>query len=194
MSLPRAFAAQGKADRQRRPVPFNSRRPRRPRRKFSVTYFLSWQLGASSLEPLAGTVSDNPMSGGQGTARNGSTAVQRGLWRLMLKLPSIRGCLQLIAARSVHLNEMFEAYQEAYVALQRFQKECGRSTSGLIEEYEALCTERTTASISCWTTRAHALENTPRAIFGFIQICGCNRLLIKISVWISAWATAAGQP
>ncbi|MDM9623017.1 hypothetical protein A6U87_07370 [Rhizobium sp. AC44/96] len=77
----------------------------------------------------------------RGFARNGSKEAQRGLWRLLLKLPSIRGRLQIIAARSSHLNELFEAYEEANVALGRFQKERDRESCPLIEEYEALCAE-----------------------------------------------------
>ena len=81
------------------------------------------------------------MSDKQGIAKNGSKEAQRGLWRLMLKLPAVRARLQIIAARTTHLNEIFEAYEEAIVALQRFQNERNRDTGALIGEYEALCAE-----------------------------------------------------
>ncbi len=81
------------------------------------------------------------MSDTRGMAKNGSKAAQRGLWRLMLKLPAIRGRLQLIAAHSTHLNGMFEAYEEAYLALQKFQKERDNTDCPLIAEYEMLCSD-----------------------------------------------------
>lgn len=92
------------------------------------------------LSTLRGGVVD-PMGDTRGFAKNGSKEAQRGLWRLLLKLPSIRGRLQIIAARSSHLNELFEAYEEANVALARFQRERDREDCPLIEEYEALCAE-----------------------------------------------------
>ncbi|QFY63414.1 hypothetical protein FZ934_24430 (plasmid) [Rhizobium grahamii] len=79
--------------------------------------------------------------GDKGTAKNGSKEAQRGLWRLMLKLPAIRGRLQVIAATSSRLNGAFEAYEEACVALERFKRERDRDSCPLVEEYEALCTE-----------------------------------------------------
>ncbi|MCW1751151.1 hypothetical protein [Rhizobium acaciae] len=81
------------------------------------------------------------MSDTLGMAKNGSKTAQRGLWRLMLKLPAIRKRLQHIAAQSTHLNGMFEAYEEAYVALQEFQRDRDRTDCPLIAEYEALCSE-----------------------------------------------------
>lgn len=81
------------------------------------------------------------MSDAEEPASTSSRKAQRGLWRLMLKLPAIRGRLQVIAAQSPHLNGMFEAYEEAYVTLQRFQKERDRNDCPLIEEYETLCSE-----------------------------------------------------
>ncbi len=81
------------------------------------------------------------MGGVRGFAKNGSREAQRGLLRLLLKLPSIRARLQVIAAGSTHLNELFEAYEEANIALERFQRTGDRASCPLIEEYEALCAE-----------------------------------------------------
>ncbi|WP_244490371.1 hypothetical protein [Rhizobium sp. Root708] len=92
-------------------------------------------------ERLVGTASDDPMGDREETANSSSQKAQRGLWRLMLKLPAIRGRLQIIAAQSTHLNGMFEAYEDAYVALQRFQKERGQNDGPLIKEYETLCSD-----------------------------------------------------
>lgn len=80
------------------------------------------------------------MSKTNDTATN-STAAQRGLWRLLIKLPAVRGRLQLIAARSSKLNDIFEAYEEANSALERYYKNRDGSDCVLIEEYEALCSE-----------------------------------------------------
>lgn len=72
---------------------------------------------------------------------NGSGASQRGLWRLMLKLPAMRGRLQLLAAKSSSLNDLFEAYDEASAAVERMSRERSREDCPLLEEYETVCTE-----------------------------------------------------
>ena len=56
-------------------------------------------------------------------AGHASKTAQRGLWRLMLKLPALRGRLQILAARSRQFDDLFEAYEEASHALERFQRE-----------------------------------------------------------------------
>jgi hypothetical protein len=81
------------------------------------------------------------MGDARASAKNGSREAQRGLWRLMLKLPAIRGRLQLIAPTTTNLNEMFEAYEEANVALERFLRDRDGGSSPLIKEYEALCAD-----------------------------------------------------
>ncbi|MDK4717272.1 hypothetical protein [Rhizobium sp. CNPSo 4039] len=70
-------------------------------------------------------------------AGHASKTAQRGLWRLMLKLPALRGRLQILAARSRQFDDLFEAYEEASHALERFQRE-GKGNR-LVEEYEAVC-------------------------------------------------------
>ncbi|TXI11962.1 MAG: hypothetical protein E6Q76_01750 [Rhizobium sp.] len=72
-----------------------------------------------------------------GEAGHTSKAAQRGLWRLMLKLPAVRGKLQILAARSGQLDDLFEAYEEASHALERFRRE--DRGSRLVEEYETVC-------------------------------------------------------
>jgi len=74
-------------------------------------------------------------------AEGQSEAARRGLWRLMLKLPAVRGRLQLFSNRSSALSDLFEAYEDASVALERFQKDQHRRDSRLIQEYETVCTE-----------------------------------------------------
>ncbi|MGV2101241.1 hypothetical protein [Rhizobium sp. 21-4511-3d] len=76
-----------------------------------------------------------------GTDRNGSGAAQRGLWRLMLKLPAMRGRLQLLAAKSSSLNDLFEAYDEASATVERMSRDRARDECPLLEEYETVCAE-----------------------------------------------------
>ncbi|TCR91970.1 hypothetical protein [Rhizobium sp. BK376] len=78
-----------------------------------------------------GNTSDRPPDG----------AAQRGLWRLMLKLPSIRGELQMFAARNRALDDLCEAYEDASVTLERIRKKPGDTDYTLVREYETICTE-----------------------------------------------------
>jgi hypothetical protein len=70
-----------------------------------------------------------------------NNAAQRGLWRLMLKLPAVRGRLQLISTRSASLEGLCEAYEDASVALERLRARSGASPDTLVEEYETICSE-----------------------------------------------------
>lgn len=76
-----------------------------------------------------------------GEASAGATAAKRGLWRLMLKLPAVRGRLQLLAAQPSPLDGLLEAYEEASTALERMSRDRPRQECPLIEEYEAMCAE-----------------------------------------------------
>jgi hypothetical protein len=92
-----------------------------------------------------------------GTERNGNgaAAAKRGLWRLMLKLPAIRGRLQLLAAKASSLDDLFEAYEEASAALERMSRSRDRQDCPLIEEYENVCAEIETDVID------HVLRHSP---------------------------------
>lgn len=78
---------------------------------------------------------------GTDSSGNGAAAAKRGLWRLMLKLPAIRGRLQLLAARASSLDDLCEAYEEASVALARMSRDRDREDCPLIDEYENVCAE-----------------------------------------------------
>jgi len=78
-----------------------------------------------------GTGSTNPQEG----------AARRGLWRLMLKLPAMRGRLQILGAKSAALQDLFEAYEDASVTLERLLKEPGSDARPMIREYETICSE-----------------------------------------------------
>jgi hypothetical protein len=66
---------------------------------------------------------------------------ERGLWRLMLKLPALRGRLQILAARHDSLINLFEAYEDASVTLQRLRTAPGEQNRPLALEYETTCSE-----------------------------------------------------
>jgi hypothetical protein len=78
------------------------------------------------------------MSKQGGIARTTSDSARRGLWRLMLKLPALRGQLQIIAAKSPALDDLFEAYDDASIALERFQRD---QNARWILEYEIISSE-----------------------------------------------------
>lgn len=76
-----------------------------------------------------------------GIKRNATETAQRGLWRLMLKLPAIRGRLQLLASKSRSLNDLFEAYEEASLALERLMRQRGDEHCPMVTEYKTICAE-----------------------------------------------------
>ncbi|WP_421873004.1 hypothetical protein [Pararhizobium sp.] len=76
-------------------------------------------------------------------------AGQRGLWRLMLKLPAIRGGLQLLIVKRPSLVELCQAYEDACVTLQRLRSEPGDVNCPRIREYETICLEIETEVIAC---------------------------------------------
>ncbi|KRB25747.1 hypothetical protein ASE05_07080 [Mesorhizobium sp. Root172] len=66
---------------------------------------------------------------------------RRGLIRLMLKMPALRGALQIRSATNANLLGLCGAYEDASAALERLRKETTNSNRAAIEEYEELCTE-----------------------------------------------------
>lgn len=66
---------------------------------------------------------------------------ESGRWKLMLKLPALRGKLQLLAARDQSIAHLFEAYDDACMTLQRLRKAVGESNVPMIREYEEVCLE-----------------------------------------------------
>ncbi|TGR65749.1 hypothetical protein EN837_21805 [bacterium M00.F.Ca.ET.194.01.1.1] len=94
-------------------------------------------------------------NGVAGTTRD---SARRGLWRLMLKLPALRGQLQIIAAQTTDLNELFEAYEMAASALERFRKEEDRTR---VREYETICSAIEEDIIQHWRMSSEA-NNSPK--------------------------------
>ncbi|MCB5204035.1 hypothetical protein LH464_16325 [Neorhizobium sp. T786] len=59
----------------------------------------------------------------------------------MLRLPSIRGRLQILAGHSPSLMELCEAYGEASAALERLENGRLSQEAALIAEYRSVCSE-----------------------------------------------------
>lgn len=76
-----------------------------------------------------------------GIYRKGTETARRGLWRLMLKLPAVRGRLQILATKSRSLDDLFEAYEEASLALERLMRQPGDEHCSMVAEYETICAE-----------------------------------------------------
>lgn len=64
---------------------------------------------------------------------------QQGLWRLMLKLPALRGRLQILAASSSVLEDLCEAYEVASSAYEALSKRNAAGDAARAEEYKSLC-------------------------------------------------------
>ncbi|KQX16062.1 MULTISPECIES: hypothetical protein [unclassified Ensifer] len=69
-----------------------------------------------------------------------SAASQRGLLKLMLRLPALRGQLQLLCAKNQSLASLCEAYEEASSMLDR-QRRLAPLDHPMISEYELICRE-----------------------------------------------------
>lgn len=76
-----------------------------------------------------------------GTGGTRSRTAQRGLLRLMLKLPALRGGLQILTARPSSFDDLLEAYEEACATLERLQQSGSRLDITMIEEYQSVCSD-----------------------------------------------------
>jgi hypothetical protein len=65
---------------------------------------------------------------------------QKGLWRLMLKLPALRGQLQILSAQNPSLLSLCDAFYDASSTLDCLRKDA-KADDAMIKEYEVLCTE-----------------------------------------------------
>ncbi|CAN7270889.1 hypothetical protein [Rhizobium sp. LjRoot254] len=66
--------------------------------------------------------------------------VSKGLLRLMVRLPAIRGELQIIHGRDQLIRDLTEAYEDAIETLAGLQSN-PVSQRGLIHEYETICAD-----------------------------------------------------
>ena len=77
---------------------------------------------------------------------------QRGLLKLMLKLPVIRGQLQLLSTRNASLESLCEAYDDATSMLDR-QRGRQPPDTAVLAEYESICREIEEEVIALCLTR-----------------------------------------
>lgn len=65
---------------------------------------------------------------------------QKGLWKLMLKLPALRGQLQILSAQNTSLLSLCDAFHDASSTLDCLRMD-PKADIAIIREYEALCSE-----------------------------------------------------
>ncbi|KQS84470.1 MULTISPECIES: hypothetical protein [unclassified Rhizobium] len=86
---------------------------------------------------------------GDSSAMSPTGAGQRGLHRLMLKLPAMRGKLQGLAAGRSPPIDLFEAYEDACVTLHMLHRRPAETDYTLLREYETICLEIEAEIIEC---------------------------------------------
>ena len=65
----------------------------------------------------------------------------RGLKKLMLKLPALRGQLQIMGARNSDLMSLCGAFDEASDMLDRLRSAGPAANKALLREYEQVCSD-----------------------------------------------------
>jgi hypothetical protein len=81
----------------------------------------------------------DPAVTGPGDVMDKASA-QRGLWKLMLKLPAMRGKLQIFSAQNQDILGLCEAFEQAYGMLDGLRKAPAPDLK-LMLEYENLCSD-----------------------------------------------------
>lgn len=66
---------------------------------------------------------------------------RKGLLKLMLKMPALRGRLQLLSARDPEMLNLCGAFEEASLMLERLARQNTPSNQHQIEEYRNVCSE-----------------------------------------------------
>lgn len=66
---------------------------------------------------------------------------RHGLMKLMLRLPALRGQLQLLSATNADMFDLCGAFEHANATLERLRGNGWESDGELIREYEILCLE-----------------------------------------------------
>jgi hypothetical protein len=65
----------------------------------------------------------------------------QGLVKLMLKMPALRGRLQILSRRDPDVLDLYAAFGEASATLERLLKENDPSNREKVEEYRNICDE-----------------------------------------------------
>jgi hypothetical protein len=81
----------------------------------------------------------DPAVAGPGDAMD-KVSAQRGLWKLMLKLPALRGKLQIFSAQNPDILGLCEAFEQANTMLEDLRKAQAPDLK-MILEYENLCSD-----------------------------------------------------
>ncbi|TBY80605.1 hypothetical protein [Rhizobium leguminosarum] len=68
-------------------------------------------------------------------------AAHRGLLKLMLRLPAVRGQLQILWRTDTSLEALCEAYEAATTTFERLTRKSSAGEDGLVEEYRNVCLE-----------------------------------------------------
>jgi hypothetical protein len=66
---------------------------------------------------------------------------RRGLMKLMLKMPALRGKLQVTSASNADMFSLCGAFEEASSMLDRLRRQGERASPAVLREYESLCDE-----------------------------------------------------
>ena len=66
---------------------------------------------------------------------------RRGLVKLMLKMPALRGRLQMLSATNAGVFSLCGAFEDASSTLDRLRKEKSFVDEAVVREYESLCDE-----------------------------------------------------
>jgi len=66
---------------------------------------------------------------------------RRGLMKLMLRMPALRGKLQLTSVTNPDMLSLCGAFEDASTMLERLRKERSPNNTSAITEYEILCEE-----------------------------------------------------
>jgi hypothetical protein len=66
---------------------------------------------------------------------------RRGLVKLMLKMPALRGRLQILSATNPGVFGLCGAFEDASSTLERLRKEKSPADRAVVHEYETLCAE-----------------------------------------------------
>jgi hypothetical protein len=66
---------------------------------------------------------------------------RRGLMKLMLRMPALRGRLQLLSAANAEMLGLCGAFEDASSTLDRLRRENSPQDRATTKEYEALCEE-----------------------------------------------------
>jgi hypothetical protein len=82
-------------------------------------------LGATDRKPMSSEIDHN----------------RRGLMKLMLRMPALRGKLQLLSAANAEMLGLCGAFEDASSTLDRLRRENSPKDWATTQEYEALCEE-----------------------------------------------------